>query len=71
MTHKALNWHPWGDNPIDHVGEDFVTPDGRKVRIERQFVFFSIFVDGEMVLSTDSNAVVCGTLYDLEAGVLG
>ena len=68
--HKILNWHPWGDNPLDYMNVELATPDEREVIIERWGLGFAVLVDGVEHLVTDSNAVVCGTLYELEAGII-
>jgi len=71
MIHQRLNWHPWAANPLDYVDKPGLsTPEGQSVVIKRPVLNFEIWRDGELLDSTDSNAMAAGWLSVLEAGIL-
>ena len=63
MKQVLLNWHPWRDNPLDHIGDTLRTPDGTPVALTRLGMDFVITVNGKEVLRTRDNSDTCGWLY--------
>jgi len=76
--HKILNWHPWGDNPLDYMNgssPDLRLPNGNVVTLFRMTTGQCLYTewDGERAVASatlPSIPALCSMLNRLKVGIV-